>query len=436
MTYDLTASGSGCLRRRPSVDDFLRRDPVATGTALSAADPHFRDAPHDVLDELRRREPVHQDRAFDRVVLTRAEDVRQMLADRTLSSDPRRSRPGSYSRVQFGVDEDFQPTLLHMDDPDHGRLRGLLTRAFDQRAIQAMRPAIEDTVEGLLDAVAGRPAFDVIASLARPLAIRVVATVLGVDASDEQDFAAWSEAQIEFFNPSRTDEQESRLHWAEDELTRYLTDAVARRRVHRTGDLISHLLGPVGDDSPHTDVEIIDLCRILLVAGNVTTIDLIGNGVVALLTHPGELAKLAEDSGRIGAVIEETLRFDPPVTTAGRQPLADREIGGCPVSKGQPIIALLSAANHDPDLHDDPHAFDIDRASKRHFAFGGGAHHCIGASLATAEGQIAVSSLFRRFPGLRLSSRHPLERKAMPSLSGFKAVWVERKPATEGEQQL
>ena len=402
------------------------RAPVATGTGLSAIDPAFRATPHEILDDLRRREPVHQDRVFDRVVLTRASDVRAVLNDRQMASDPRKSRPGSFSRLLIGVEAEFRPTMLHLDDPDHRRLRGLVAKAFNQRSVDAMRPSITATAEALIEAAARHDAFDVVAALARPLSIAVIARILGVDPADAEQFAAWSDDQILIFNPARSAEQSARLRRAEAELHSYLAQAVSRRRRERRDDLISSLIAAEEDGDHLDEAEIVGICRLLLVAGNVTTRDLIGNGVAALLAHPDELAKLRADPRRIGPAIDEILRFDPPVVQAARQAVAARQIGGCPVARGQSVVALLLAANHDPELYWNPHAFMIDRPDSRHFAFGGGAHFCLGAPLALAEGQIAISALVRRFPGLRLAAERPCIRKSTPSLNGFEAVWVQQ----------
>lgn len=153
----ICVSVHGCGNSRVTPDG---RAPVATGTALSALDPAFRDRPHEALDDLRQREPVHQDRMFDRVVLTRASDVRAVLNDRQMASDPRKSRPGSFSRLLIGAEAEFRPTMLHLDDPDHRRLRGLVAKAFNQRSVDAMRPSITATAEALVEVAARHDAFD------------------------------------------------------------------------------------------------------------------------------------------------------------------------------------------------------------------------------------------------------------------------------------
>jgi cytochrome P450 len=401
------------------------RPPVPTGPALTALDPTFREYPHEGLDDLRAREPIHQDRVFDRVVLTRAADIDALLSDRTASSDPRKSRPTAYSRVHIDV-ATFQPTMLHLDDPDHKRLRGLVSKAFNQRSIEAMRPQIVKAAHQLLDdIVAPEGRFDVMDALAKPLPIGIIATMLGVNSNDRAVFKAWSDATIQMFNPLRTSVQEASLRSARVGLNDYFAKAIAARRQNRIDDLISALVAAEEDGGHLTEAEMVGVCKALLVGGNVTTTDLIGNTVLALLRHPDQLTMLRAKPDLIGEVVEEALRFDPPAVQATRQITTARQIGGCPVEAGQTATAMLIAANHDPAVHTRPHSFDIHRTDKRHWAFGGGAHFCLGAPLARLEGQIAVATLVQRFPRLRLSPDNVPERKAMPNFSGLDTLWVD-----------
>ena len=193
---------------------------MPTGMALTHFDPVFRERPDEYLDMLRSREPVHQDRMFDRVVLTRAADVDAVMNNRKLASDPRKSRPGSFSRVQLGVDDTFRPLILHMDDPDHKRLRDLVVKAFNQDAVDAMRPRIAEVARGLLDDIDDPSCFDIMDAYARPLPTIAIALMLGVDTTHCHDFKQWSDGKMQMFNPQRTPEQEAIL-------------AVLRCRSHR-----------------------------------------------------------------------------------------------------------------------------------------------------------------------------------------------------------
>ena len=397
---------------------------VPTGTALTHLDPVFRERPNEYLDMLRSREPVHQDRMFDRLVLTRAVDVEAVMNNRRLASDPRKSRLGSFSRVQLTVDETFRPLILHMDDPDHKRMRDLVVKAFNQAAVDAMRPRITEVARGLLEAIDDPSCFDIMNAYARPLPTIAIALMLGVDTAHCHDFKQWSDGKMQMFNPRRTPEQEAILAFSDAALAGYFAEVIQMRRKERRADLISKLIEAEEDGEQLDEADIIGVCIALLIAGNVTTTDLIGNAVLALLQHPSELRKLLANPNLVRSAVEEVLRYDAPVMQGTRIATEAMQIGGCPVAAGQTINAMLYAANHDPEAHPDPKRFDIERPDKRHNSFGGGAHFCLGAPLARAEAQIALSMLFEQFPKLRLRTDRPLERQTTLNFNGLKALWV------------
>jgi predicted outer membrane repeat protein len=398
--------------------------PVATGVALTALDPVFRERPHEVLDCLRSTEPVHQDREFDRVFLTRAQDIGSVLNDRTMGTDPRKSRPGSFSRVQLGVDDKFQPAMVHMDDPDHKRLRDLVSKAFNQRSVDAMRTRIHETANRLLDQISDPHHFDVVERYAKPLPTIVIAEMMGVDPADQEEFKRWSDTQVHTFNPMRTAEQLTSLQQGKSALNHYFADLIGKRRKDRGTDLISTLISAEEEGERLSEPEIIGVCQFLMIAGNVSTTDLIGNGILALLQNPTELAKLLAQPELAQDAVEEVLRFDAPVTSASRINNTSREMDGGAIAAGQTITLSLLAANYDPAAHPNPHKFDIERADKRHHSFGGGAHYCLGAPLGRAEAQIAIPLILTRFPKMRLDPQNTLSRKALPSFNGLDSLWV------------
>ena len=399
--------------------------PIPSGLQLTALDPEFRENPSGPLAMLRSAEPVHKDRSFDRVVLTRAKDVAATLNDRTLSVDPRKSRPGSASWVQFRVDKGFRPTMLHLDDPDHKRLRSLVAKAFNVQAIEAMRGRINEIANRLLNAVAGQTSFDVVEAYAKPLPTIVIATMLGVSESDQEHFKRWSDDRAHIFNPTRTPEQQEAVERSQEEFTNYLLKVIEERRKNRGSDLVSSLINVEEGGERLTVPEIVSTCHILLIAGNLTTTDLLSNGALILLQHPDQLAKIRQSPTLIHAAVEELLRHSPPVTQMERIPLDMHTIDGVTVEPGQTICNSLFAANHDPALHADPEVFDIERADKSHFSFGGGTHFCIGAPLARAEAQIGLWTLFERFPRLRLHPDRPPVRKSLPAFNGMASLHVE-----------
>jgi cytochrome P450 len=400
---------------------------LPTGLQLTAADPVFREHPHEYLDRLRTEDPVHRDAELGRLFLTRFEEVRAVVSNRALSVDPRKAPPGSYLRRILAANEPieaFEPSMLSLDDPDHKRIRGLVSQAFNQRAVDAFRPRILAIAEELLAALSGRDTFDVIAEYAAPLPTIVIAEMLGVDPGDFARFKRWSDARSQIFNTARTPEQSAELAASRQGLDDYFAHAVEERRHRRGTDLVSALVAAEESGDRLTQREIIVTCNLLLVAGNLTTTDLIGNGVLALLSYPDQLVKLRAHPELVPHAVEEMLRYDPPVAQTSRVAQDPLEIGGKEVQVGEVMTVSLLAAGHDPARHSEPRRFDIERADTSHLAFGGGAHFCLGAPLARAEAQIAIPLLFERFPSLRLDRQHPIEHKSVPVFNGLTALWV------------
>ena len=394
-------------------DDALNR--IATGAELTALDPAFRTNPYPAFARLREREPVHYDDVIKRWILTRQDDIESLLRDRTMSVDPLKANPGTYMRI-FERFHDF--SMLFQDPPNHTRLRLLVSKAFTPRAVERLAPRILDMINELLGAVAAVDRFDVIETLAVPLPVIVIAEMLGIDPTDRRDFKRWSDWQAMSLNPLLTAAEQTQCAEADAELEAYLRRVIAQRRVHPREDLISALIAAKEGDDQLTDTEIVTMCELLLAAGNVTTTDLIGNGVWCLLRHPDQLQQLHDDPSLIANAVEEILRFESPVVQTARIPMADVTIGGCPMRRGESVLAFLAAANRDPERYPEPDRFDITRKDVHHHSFGGGAHFCLGAPLARLEAQLAITALVERFPNLRLADE-ALEWRAMPGFRGL-----------------
>ena len=387
-------------------------------------DPKFQENPHAIFDPLRAAHPVYHDTEQKRVIITRAKEIAEILNDREIPCDPRKAHPDSYLSRVFRVDENFRPSMLRMDDPDHKRVRSAVVKVFNQPSVDAMKGRIEAIAKDLLDSLAGRSTFDLMEEFARPFPVAVIAEVLGVSGgSSLTDFMAWSKAQLHLFNPMATPEQSADLAWGIKSLQGYFKKILDERRVKRGTDFVSSLI-TAEEKGELTEWEILSTCELLLLAGNVTTTDLLGNGLLALLQHPEQMQKLRSNPTLLPAAIEEMLRYDSPVTTVSRVSTGKSVINGCPFHAGEGFGLLLDAANHDPDLHENPHAFDIERKNKRHFSFGGGAHFCLGAPLARAEAEIAFTLLLERFPNLALDPTRPPARKLTPSFCGLDSLWV------------
>ncbi|HEV8574806.1 MAG TPA: cytochrome P450 [Dehalococcoidia bacterium] len=396
---------------------------VPSGVQLTALDPTFQADPYPVLAKLRELDPVHHDTTLQRYVLTRHDDVEELLFDRSLSVDPRNAAPGTFEAMFGFGDPDRQPSMLFSDPPYHTRLRALVSKAFTAKAVEQIRPRIQEVVEELLDAMEAEREVDLIETFAGPLPTIVIAEMLGVDPADRADFKRWSDIGVMNFNPLLTPEERVLVNEAGEAMDAYLRRAVEERRERPRDDLITRLVHAEEGGDQLTDDEIVTMCSLLLAAGNLTTTDLIGNGMLALLRNPGELRKLRDDPSLIKNAVEEMLRYDSPVIMSGRTPLQDAVIAGREIGAGQSVTPILGAANHDPTVYPEPDQFDITRENTSHHSFGGGVHYCLGAPLARAEAQIAVGALVSPFPNMRLSES-PLEWRRVPGFRGLKRLPV------------
>src|SRR2546426_1579770 len=272
--------------------------------------------------------------------------------------------------------------MLFRDPPDHTRLRGLVSKAFTPRALEAVRPRVAEIVNRLLDDFAGRDEVDLIADLALPLPVTVISELLGLPIEDQAQAREWAEAIAQALDPIVTEEQARRADRAVTELAAYIGGVVATRRRSPGTDLLSRLIGAEDEGGHLSEAELISTVGLLFGAGHETTRNLIGNGMLALLRHPGELQRLRDDPSLIRSAIEELLRYDSPVQIAGRGARADTVIGGQHVAAGEPLMLLVGAANRDPAPFPDPDRLDVGRPDVKMLSFGGGVHLCLAAMLA------------------------------------------------------
>ncbi|HEX4740626.1 MAG TPA: cytochrome P450 [Caulobacteraceae bacterium] len=374
---------------------------------LTPMNPPYREDPYAVLAELRARCPALKDEAYGSVILTRYDDVRSIVSDLTMWRDELKRDESVLARLLAGAKLPEGPrsettSILTLDDPDHARIRQPLAQALYAR-VARFRPEVERIVSETLDAIDASGPFDLMTSYCVPIPIDVIASILGVDSSRLVEFRAWSEGVIQSLNPFRNEEQTKAMDTARKALDDYFTRLIGERKADPRDDLISDMTRLQADGLAISDTELRINLQALLVGGNLTTTDLIGNAVRLLLKNPAELAKLKADPALINAVVEEALRYEPPVDATGRVASRDMEVSGCPVNQKEAFSLFLRAANRDPEVFENPDAFDVTRAKKPHVAFGGGAHICIGAPLARLEAQVALLRLFERFPNLRLA---------------------------------
>ncbi|MER6570449.1 cytochrome P450 [Streptomyces sp. NPDC001093] len=356
----------------------------------------LRTDPHPVYARLREQGPVHrvrlpgwEDEAW---LVVGYEEARAALADNRLAKDTAKIGVTVMDQEMIGKH------LLATDPPQHTRLRGLVTRAFTMRRVEQLRPRIQQITDELLDEMLPAGRADLIASLAYPLPITVICELLGVPGMDREEFRAMSTEVV-----APTSEQTG--YDAIVRLGQYLTELIEDKRSSGpTDDLLSDLIRTTAEDGDRLSAqELRGMAFLLLVAGHETTVNLIGNGVHALLTHPGQLAALRADMSLLDGAVEEMLRYEGPVQSATYRFAAEPlEIAGAAIEKGTHVVISLTAAQRDGERYDEPHRFDIRRDTRGHLAFGHGIHYCLGAPLARLEGRTAIGALLERAPGLAL----------------------------------
>lgn len=397
---------------------------LPTGYQLSALDPIYRETPWVPLDRLRAEDPVHHDQQLNRYFFTRGEEVEALVKNRNLVVDPAKANEGTFTKTLYGQNSK-ELSLLMLDDPDHARQRNLVLKAFNKRSVDAMVPRIEAIANSLADEIAALDGeFDFVQHFGSPLPTTVMAELLGIDPSDRKDFRRWSLGCMQALNPFRTPEQTALYAESTTTLADYLAVEVEKRRDNDSQDLISRLARAEEEGDTLTTIDIVLLIRLLLIAGNSTTTDLIGSGVVQLLKNPDQLAKLKANPALIDNALEEILRVEPPVAQALRTAPDDMKLVDKLIRKGETIHLSLFGAHYDPALNSDPQKFDIERKNIRHFAFGGGAHYCLGAGLGKVQARIALPMLFERFPGLAFAPEHEVKHKIAPAFNGYGEIWL------------
>ncbi|WP_224282501.1 cytochrome P450 [Streptomyces sp. LS1784] len=364
--------------------------------------PEARRDPYPLYARMRRESPVHRS-AQGIWHLTRYTDVDAALGDLRLSNDrDRMTRAlgglGGNLKALSRLTNRLGRVMTNTDPPDHARLRKLANRAFTARRVEALRDGIQATVDQLIDeAVAAGPTMDLIEAIASPLPLSVVCELFGIPPEDRPQVKTW------FRRLGNLTAGIEQAEAAVDQYEEYLSGLIRQRRSEPGDDLISALVATQAHDDRLTDSELLSTCFVLITAGDETTANLIGNGVLALLRHPDQLARLREDPALIRTAVEELARYDTPTQSIVRVVAEDVEIGGQLLREGELVYPFLAAANRDPDRFEDPDRLDLARPRNRHLSFGTGPHFCLGGPLARLQTEVAVGTLVRRLPHLRLA---------------------------------
>ncbi len=402
MRDAIRSAAAGALLLRERWQSGVSYNPLSTAMAQN---------PYPFYARLRDRDPVHRSRLMGAWVFSRFADADTILRDHRRFSNDGRKQAASGRRTTLPTVA--EPSMLLLDPPDHTRLRALVNKAFTPRAVAALERHIRELMTTLLDAVDDPSAFDLMEAVARPLPVIVIAEMLGIPPDDREQFGIWSNQRARILEPTLTPAERETAESAARALDEYLLPIIRERKVEPRDDIISALVQAEEEDDHLTEREVLIMLRLLLLAGNETTTNLIGNGMLALLRHPEQLAALRADPALIRSAVEELLRFDSPVQMDLRLALEDCDVNGFPVRRGDTIVVLLGAANRDPDRFEAPDGLDVRRDDHNHLAFGRGIHHCLGAPLARLEGRIVLEALIERFASMRLIDQRPAFRHAV-----------------------
>ena len=385
--------------------------PSAAAVGLNPFAPGFFDDPYRQYADLRAHAPVHQS-PFGPWMLTRYDDCVRLLRNPDVSVEDRNREVGR--RVSLFANDDprrrrGRAAILNLDPPAHSRIRRLAGKAFTPRRVEALGPRIQAQVDAALDRVAGNGGMDVIADLAFPLPFAAISEMLGIPDDDSAYMRDVSHTLVQTLEPLTAEEDIPALRAASDAMHDFVDDIIRWKRAHPGDDLLTALIEVRDGGDALSDDELHDQVALLYIAGHETTVNLIGNGTLALLRHPDQLALLRDDPSLIANAVDELLRFDGPVQFSRRITLADLTIGDVTIPPGTFVFTVLGAANHDP-AHFGPDADRLDltrRLAPQHLAFGGGIHHCLGAVLARAEARAAIGALAGRFPRITLATDAP-----------------------------
>jgi cytochrome P450 len=425
VTDSTTATGQPAPSEDQSEAEDRGDQPAQLGRLGDPFPEEYRADPYPLYDWIRENDPVH--RAPDgNWVLVRYADASAVLRDPRFSNNPEWLGPDAVNASSVRVVG--TRVMMFLDPPDHTRLRSLVSKAFTPKVVEGLRPRVQAIVDEALDSAADAGEMDVLADLAYPLPTTVICELLGVPLADRELYKDWSADASRLLDGYVDADAQVRGMAATMHLAQYFTDLIEERRANPRSDLLTAMIAAEEDGRTLTHEELLTTATLLLLAGFETTMNLVGNGMLMLLRHPAELARLRGDPSLDRTAIEELLRYEGPVHITARIATTDLEVGGQRIHKGDQLAVSIAAANRDPDQFPHPNRLDVGRADNRHLAFAAGAHFCLGASLARLEARAAITTLVRRFPDLHLLTEEPQWREHFV-VRGLKELKVGFTPA-------
>jgi len=409
-----------------STDGAISRNTGASALSLyHLLDPEVLANPYPLFRRLRTEDPVHWDAFLHTWVVTRYVDVLGVLHTFSAKRTHTPEKLKAMGLSEMGpIAQLMVKQMLFMDPPEHTRLRSLASQAFSPARVAVLRSHIREIVNRLVDAVQNQGQMDIIGDLAEPLPAIVTAEMLGVPLGDRHQLKTWSADFAEMLgNFQHNPEHAPRMLRTVQDMSAYFRDRIRDQKDHPREGLVRSLMTAEIDGDRLSEEEVVATSIVTMVGGQETTTNLIGNGVLTLLRNPGEMERMQADLSLIPSAVEEMLRYESPSQHTGRLAPEDVELGGKEIRKGQAVMAVMAAANRDPERFPDPDRFDVARMDNRHLAFGYAAHFCFGAALARVEGQEAFEAIVRRLPDLALQPG-PLVWRNNLGLRGLTALPV------------
>ena len=370
------------------------------------------DNPYPYYDWLRRERPVYYNERHDFWTLSRYQDVVKAVRKPEIFS----------SALGVGLDKRYGMSMIAHDPPDHTRLRKLVVKAFTPRQIASYEPRIQAIIDGLLDDVIAKGAFELVEDLAIPLPVTVIAQILGVDPAYRREFKRWSDDVVNVTAGHATPEAREQLRGSWREFCAYFSDMLEARLHDPQDDVVTILAHAQEEGDTLTVMEFLNFCQLLLVAGNETTTNLIANGILAFNAFPEEAERLRDRPDLASRMVEEVLRYDTPVQVTFRTTMEEVALHGATIPANSKVALLWGSANRDPEAFAEPDRLDITRHPNPHVAFASGIHYCLGSSLARLEMRLAMQILMRRMRYLEIDPEGECKRIDTPLLRGMQRL--------------